>query len=220
MKDIAVFFDMDGVLVDSFPFHVEAWKIFCLQYGIVMTEERLKHDFFGKTNEEIFPVIFSKEFSSQELKKLADEKEALYRQVYKGKVSLLPGLHQFLQDLKRNNIPVAIGTAAPAENAFFVVNETNSLSYFDKIVDASFVTKGKPDPEIYLKCAKQLNVSTSRAVVFEDSFMGIDAAKGAGTKIVGVATTHTKEVLAQRGDCHLIIEDFVDLSVQDIYQLF
>jgi beta-phosphoglucomutase-like phosphatase (HAD superfamily) len=111
--------------------------------------------------------------------------------------------------LKQNDIPIAIGTSAPRSNVDFVLAHTGLGEYFYAFLDESDVEHGKPNPEIYLKVAAKLGYDPTHCVVFEDSLSGVESARRAGAKVVGVATTHSFEEL---GHTDFIIKDFADLD--------
>ena len=124
---------------------------------------------------------------------------------YEKDIEALPGLEQFLQKLDEAEITRAIATSAPRSNVDFTLEKTGLGRFFKTILDDSFVSKGKPDPEVYLKAAKAVNFPPERCVVFEDSLAGVQAAKNAGCKVVGLTTTHPAEELS---DTHLVLPDF------------
>lgn len=213
MAKFAALFDMDGVLVDNFAVHLEAWDNFCKSKGLTISSDDLKNFAFGRTNDEILPHFFGRSFTKTEIDELADEKEAMYRQIYKGKVEPVKGLAQFVKALKAAGIPVAVATSAPAENAHFVLNEIGLSSYFDCITDSSMIHNGKPDPEIYLITAQRLGYAPSNCIVFEDSFAGIASGNAAGMNVVGIATTHAPAKLA---GCKKVVENFESLTIEEL----
>ena len=142
----AVIFDMDGVMVDNFYIHLEAWNIFCERHRIDITEQSLRKHAFGRTNEELMPYFFRRPMSKEEIAMLENEKESIYREIYKGRVKLVEGLRVFLNQLQEARIEIALGTSAPSANARFILDETNVSGYFKVVVDGSMVSKGKPDP--------------------------------------------------------------------------
>jgi beta-phosphoglucomutase len=205
----AFLFDMDGVIVDSNPVHKIALKQFCQQHGHDLTEEQLREKIYGRTNKDWIPNVFgaiSKELARQ----YADEKEALFRELYRKDIAPLAGLLNFLDQSEQLGVPKAIATSAPRENVDFTLSLTGTEKYFSTILDESFVTKGKPDPEIYLKTAAALGVNPAQCIVFEDSLSGVQAGKAAGCKVVGIATTHTAEELRETD---LVIRDFTEITV-------
>jgi beta-phosphoglucomutase len=205
----AFLFDMDGVIVDSNPVHKIALKQFCRQHGHDLTEEQLREKIYGRTNKDWIPNVFgaiSKELARQ----YADEKEALFRELYRKDIAPLAGLLSFLDQSEQLGVPKAIATSAPRENVDFTLSLTGTEKYFSTILDESFVTRGKPDPEIYLKTAAALGFDPAQCIVFEDSLSGVLAGKAAGCKVVGVATTHTPEELRETD---LVIHDFTEITV-------
>jgi len=208
MNSVAVIFDMDGVIIDSNPFHKISLRQFCEKYGYHLSDDELVSKIYGRTNKDWIANLFGA-LTKEELTNYGEEKEALFREIYKNDISALKGLPEFLKSLKEKNIPVAIGTSAPRSNVDFVLSHTGLGEYFSAILDESDVVKGKPDPEIYLKVAAKLGYEPTHCIVFEDSLSGVESARKAGAKVVGVATTHTFEELSHTD---FVIEDFTDLT--------
>jgi beta-phosphoglucomutase len=208
MNSFAVIFDMDGVIIDSNPFHKISLRQFCEKYGYHLSDEELISKIYGRTNKDWIANLFGA-LTKEELTNYGEEKEALFREIYKNDISALKGLPEFLKSLKEKNIPVAIGTSAPRSNVDFVLSHTGLGDYFSAILDESDVVKGKPDPEIYLKVAARLGYEPGRCIVFEDSLSGVESARRAGAKVVGVATTHSFEELSHTD---FVIQDFTDLD--------
>jgi beta-phosphoglucomutase family hydrolase len=215
MAEFAVIFDMDGVIVDNMPYHKKAWKIFIEKYNPEMDlDEFIYH--FGKSNLNLLTILFGKKISDSKIRALAEEKEALYRKIYAPEVSPLPGFIPFLKTLKKTGVKTAVATAAPKANLDFLLEHIEVRGEFDVLIDDSEVNKGKPDPEIYLKAAKKLGYPPESCLVFEDSLAGIQAARRAGMKVIGVATTNPQEKL-QHTD--LVIYDFTEISLEKILAL-
>lgn len=208
MSSYAVIFDMDGVIIDSNPFHKISLRQFCEKYGYHLSDQELINKIYGRTNKDWIANLFGA-LSKEELSRYGEEKEALFREIYKNDISALRGLPEFLESLKENNIPIAIGTSAPRSNVDFVLASTGLEKYFSVILDESNVEQGKPNPEIYLKVAAKLGYEPSRCIVFEDSLSGVESAQRAGSKVVGVATTHSFDEL---NHTDFVIQDFMDLD--------
>src|SRR5690348_15626472 len=145
----AFLFDMDGVIIDSNPAHKIALKQFCKQHGYDLSDDHLREKIYGRTNKDWIPNLFGK-LSPEQVKRYADEKEALFRELYKKDVQPLKGLVGFLEQALKLGVPQAIATSAPRENVDFTLEHTGIEKYFSAMLDESFVTRGKPDPEIYL----------------------------------------------------------------------
>ena len=210
----AFIFDMDGVIVDSNPTHKIALKQFCKKLGYDLSETDLREKIYGRTNRDWLLNLFG-QLDEQTIRKYADEKEALFRQLY---IDIKPvnGLLPFLDKLDSLDISRAIATSAPRANVDFTLQKTNTGKYFKTILDDSFVTEGKPNPQIYLKSASALGFDPQNCIVFEDSLSGVQAGKRAGCKVVGITTTHTREELAETD---FIIDDFENLEPESLISL-
>lgn len=208
----AILFDMDGVIIDSNPFHKIALKQFCKQHGFELTEEQLLLKIYGRTNKDWIPNVFGN-IGADRVAQYGEEKEAMFRDIYKNDIEPVKGLIDFLKKLDDEGIARAIATSAPRSNVDFTLQHTSTEKYFKIILDESFVSKGKPDPEIYLKAAAALGFKPEKCIVFEDSLAGVAAGKSAGCKVVGVTTTHTRDELHQTD---YIIDNFDALEPQEL----
>jgi beta-phosphoglucomutase len=186
---LAFIFDMDGVIVDSNPAHRESWEAFNRRYGIETTEE-MHQRMYGKRNDDIIRDFFGAHLSAKEIAARGAAKEALYREMIADRIEgmLVPGLRDFLE--QQRGVPMALASNAEPANIDFLLDRAGLRDYFLVVVDGHQVVNPKPDPEIYLKAADLLGVSPANCIVFEDSYSGVAAAKGAGMRIVGVRTTH------------------------------
>jgi beta-phosphoglucomutase family hydrolase len=214
MNSFAVIFDMDGVIIDSNPFHKISLRQFCEKYGYHLSDDELVKRIYGRTNKEWIVNLFGP-LSPEELVRYEEEKEGLFRELYKNDIKALPGLKSFLDQLKENNISTAIGTSAPRSNVDYVLAHTQLEKYFSVILDESHVNHGKPHPEIYLKVADSLGFEPARCIVFEDSLSGVESARRAGAKIVGVTTTHSKEELSH---ADMVIDDFTNITPRSLFE--
>lgn len=211
----SLIFDMDGVIVDSNPFHKIALKQYCAQHGHHLTEKDLLEKIYGRTNRDWIVNIFGN-LSTEKINEHADRKEELYRALYQDKIVPVNGLTAFLEMLLREQISTAIATSAPRENVVFTLERTGTSGYFQTILDESFVQRGKPDPEIYLKTVAALKQVPQQCIVIEDSLSGISAAQQAGYKVIGITTTHSA---AELRHTDLTISDFNELALSDLYRL-
>ena len=208
-----VIFDLDGTMVDNMMVHHRAWQRKLEELGLNLTLEEVREQIHG-INDEIFVRLFGDRFTPAQRKQFAYDKEAEYRTIYKNEIKLIDGLPEFLDHLKAEEIPMAIGSAAPPENIDFVLDTLNIRSYFKTVLHAGDVEKGKPDPEIYQKCAAGLNLVPGDCLVFEDSPTGAEAARRAGIPLVIVTTTHTREEFEKYPNVLKFIKDFKELSFE------
>lgn len=214
----AALFDMDGVLVDNTDFHINAWLQFAQQHNRPLTKAQYLEHINGHISADALAYVFGRPIAAGELIVLTEEKEAIYRELYRPHLQPTPGLLDFLNALNAQGVKCAVGTSAPESNVPFTLDGLNLRPYFDAIVDASMIHRGKPDPEIYLTAAGRVGVDPARCVVFEDAFAGIEAGLRAGMKVIAIATTHTPDELADTG-ASLIVGDFTKLTVDAVRQL-
>lgn len=191
-----ILFDMDGVVVDNLPYHVDAWLLFCEKKGIPLTRETFYKELNGMNSKDTFEWFFKRQMSRDEVHPLEEEKEIIYREFYAPFRKPLEGLVEFLKEIRSSGIKVALATSAGQGNIDFTIDGIGLRDQFDVIVGGAEVTKGKPDPEIYLLAAQKLGVNPANCWVIEDSLQGIKSGQSAGCKVVGITTSHAKEELA------------------------
>ena len=208
MGQRAVLFDMDGVVIDNLPYHVDAWLLYCERHGIHLTREIFYKDLNGLNSKDTFEWLLKREITREEIIEMEEEKEEIYRGFYKPFLSPAPGLMDFLALLKANGIKTALGTSAGPGNIDFILDGLGIRAEFDAVIGGAEVTKGKPDPEIYVRAAGLVHVSPEDCWVIEDSLQGIEAGLSAGMKVVGMTTSHSPEELSHT---HITSPDFVDL---------
>jgi beta-phosphoglucomutase len=217
----AAIWDMDGTLVDTAELHFEGWVAACRQLGRDFT----RADFaatFGKRNPEILRLLFGENhFSEAEIETIGFQKEEMYRQAArKIGIDLLPGVAELMQGLQRRGFAQAIGSSAPRGNLDLILEITPIAPWISAVAAAEDTRRGKPDPEVFLVAAQKLGVEPSRCVVFEDAIAGIQAAKAAGMKAVGVTFVghHPAESLRLAGaDC--IVGSLAELIPEHIEAL-
>ncbi len=191
----AFIFDMDGVLADNSDYHVKAWIEYSRRFGHAMTVDEVKRR-LGFNNREYMRFVLNREPSEEEVVRATVEKEALYREIYGPELTVPPGLLALLETARRLGVVCGVATSAPDENVRFVLDGLGIRPYFKRIVDASHVRNGKPDPEIYLLAAKRLGVPPERCIVFEDAIAGIQAGNAAGMTVVALTTSYPAAVLS------------------------
>ncbi len=201
----ALIFDMDGTIVNNIPYHTKAWLQFLSKYNIHITEEELHPKIFG-VSDEIMPRFFG-DIPGEKNKALGDEKEELYRGLYKEIIEAQPGIIQLLKIAKKQNISTALATMSDVKNVSFIVDTLGIRSSFDLIAGAEQIKRGKPHPEIYQLVLSTLKINPGEAVVFEDSQGGVQSAKAAGIDVIGVCTTHSKDQFKKWG-VDICINDF------------
>lgn len=200
---------MDGVIIDNISYHIEALKIFLKQFGKEVTDEEFQNHYNGRTIQEVI-LGLKPEASPTEVMRLAEEKEKIYRDLYSVHLAPTPGLMDFLPKAKKAGIKMAVATSAITANADFTLDGLGIRKYFDAVIDSTMVIKGKPDPQIYLKAAEELNTLPENCVVMEDALAGIQSAKSAGMDVIGLYTSLKKEELPN--GLLMKIKDFNELN--------
>lgn len=215
MTDLGLIFDMDGVVVNNHEYHFLAWQQLAGRYDIQIDEEFYREKMNGRTLMELMDIVFAGRVEKSKAREIGLQKEVIYRDLYRDFLEPTQGLINLLEAGKSKNIPMVVGTSAPIENVEFTLDGLNLRSYFVGVVDDRMVKKGKPDPEVYLNCAKMIGRKPENCIVFEDAVAGIQAGKNAGSKVVALATSHRREELS----ADLIIDDFTQLSWEQIEEL-
>jgi beta-phosphoglucomutase len=196
MKISACIFDLDGVLVDTAKYHFLAWQRLAREYGFSFTteqNERLK----GVSRVQSLEILLELGgVSLNEPQKLvaAEKKNKCYIS-YISKLTpdeILPGAYELLLELKTYKIKIAIGSAS--KNAGMILKRIELDNFFDVVIDGHKVSKAKPDPEVFIRAALELNVPPEECVVFEDAHAGVEAAKNGGMRCVGVGN---KKILSR-----------------------
>lgn len=212
MKKAAIF-DMDGTLVANSPVHIRAFEIFCARYGVTDWREKLANG-FGMGNDDIMRLVMPEEVIREKgLAALADEKEAIYREIYAPDIRPVEGLKELLERLRAAGIPCAVGSSGCKANVDFVLDSCAIRPYFDAAISGDMVSRCKPDPEIYLTAAAALGVSPADCVIFEDARAGFEAARRVGAgRIVALTTTLPREELEREPLADRIIDSFADID--------
>lgn len=209
-------FDLDGVITDTAKFHYLAWKDLADEIGIEIDlkfNEQLKGISRMDSLERILAYgNKSDTFTTEQKEALAEKKNTHYVELLQDLTpdDLLPGVQEFLNDAKAQNVPCAIASAS--KNAPFILEKLGVQDAFDAIVDPATLTKGKPDPEIFVRAAEAINITPAEAVGFEDAQAGLDGIKAAGMYAVGV---YSGEELH---GADLIVHHLTDISVAELLQ--
>ena len=208
MTKTSIIFDLDGVIVDTAKFHFLAWKNLANSIDINFTEkenEQLKGVSRIKSLEKILQWG-NKELPQEKFDSLMQQKNTEYLSFVDQMTQddILPDVKSTLDFLKSKEIPIALGSAS--KNARRILKQVNLTHYFDAIVDGTVVTKAKPDPQVFLTAAKQLDCEPQNCVVFEDSVAGVQAANTAEMLSIGIGKT---SVL---GEANYVFSDFTEIS--------
>jgi HAD superfamily hydrolase (TIGR01509 family) len=204
---MAFIFDMDGTMVDNMMTHHLGWQKTLAIYGLHLSMEEVMATCHGK-NLEIIERLFPGKYTLAERQRISDEKESWYRSIFLPDLKLLPGLPELLEKAKKAGIPMGIGTAAPKANVEWALEHLQIGPYFQSVVHADQVDKGKPDPEVFFKVADQLGIAYPDCLVFEDSPTGARTALNAGMKAIILTTTHQEDEFADIASVLECVSDY------------
>jgi len=211
----ACIFDLDGVIVDTAHYHFIAWKRLAKELGVELTEkenERLK-GVSRMRSLEIILELGGIHPGEEEKEKLAEKKNTWFVEYVNAMKpeEIFPGVRKLIQELKERGIKV--GLASSSKNADTVIRLLKIEKEFDAVVDGKMVTNSKPDPEIFLLAAKKLGVEPMYCVVFEDAEAGVEAARRAGMKCVGVGDAE------HLGEANLVVKHTADVDITKLNSL-
>ena len=216
----AIIWDVDGTLVDTAEQHFRAWERFAAEIGKPFT----RADFaatFGMRNPEIIRKLFVPAADDARCRDLGERKEDLYRASVRDEgTKLLPGVARLLREFAAAGWPQAVGSSAPPGNLDLLLGLTDTRRYFAAVVTGDDVTRGKPDPEVFLTAAAKLGVEPGRCVVFEDAPAGVEAARAGGMRCVAVTFVghHSPEKLRAAG-ADLVVESLEQVTVEQVAAL-
>lgn len=209
-QPLAVIFDVDGVLIDSYTPHFQSWQEIARDYGIDYTEAMFATG-FGRTSREIVATQWNRpELSADEIRKIDDAKEAAYRRIVSGNFPAMPGATELVSALHAAGFRIAVGSSGPPENVDLAIEKLKLEPWLSARVTGRDVTRGKPDPQVFLIAADRLGVPRERCAVVEDAPAGVAAAKAAGMACVGFPSTGRTRTDVAAAD--LIIGRLSDLS--------
>ena len=212
----AFLFDLNGTMIDDMGFHIKAWHRILNDLGADISLAQMKEECYGK-NDELLERIFPGRFSIEEKTRMSYAKEAAYQQAFKPFLGLLDGLDVFLAKAAKENIPMAIGSAAILYNIDFVLDGLDIRQYFPTIVAAENVKNSKPDPETYIRCADLIGIRYQDCIVFEDAPKGVEAAQKAGMQTVVLTTMHTKEEFSNYNNIICFVNNYKDAQLEVLF---
>jgi beta-phosphoglucomutase len=214
MSQLAVIFDMDGVLVDSYHAHHESWVQLYGELGFTYSEQQFAAD-FGRTSRDILRRTLQEDLSDERVHELDDRKEALYRDIVRQNFPTMDGADELLDALVAAGFQLAIGSSGPPENVELVL-EKMGRGRFATAVTGADVTRGKPDPQVFLIAAERMHLPPASCAVLEDAPHGVEAANRAGMASIAITGTATRDRLAA---ADLVVDKLRELTPDVIRSL-
>ncbi len=221
----AVIFDFDGVITDSEILHLRAFNQVLAQYGVEISTKDYYKEYLGLSDLDCFKALVDKKIMQKPAKgieNLAKEKELVFEKLAKTEGRIIEGVRDFLQMLSQNNIPMAICSGALLTEIELVLEQARLRSFFEVIVSAEFVKKGKPSPEGFLLTLRKLNhgrqntILPDQCIVIEDSRWGLEAAKAAGMHSVAVTNSYDADELTL---AEKIVTKLGELSINALQEI-
>lgn len=214
---LTVIFDMDGVLVDTYHAHYRSWVALAEREGFTFTEAQFAPT-FGRTSREIIAHFWGAELTEARIAEMDAAKEEAFRHIIEDDFPAMPGARELVDRLSDDGFALAVGSSGPPENVAMVLDKLGVSDRFQAVVTGMDVTRGKPDPQVFLIAAERLSTVPAACAVIEDAPAGVAAARAAGMKAVGlVSTGRTPEELAE---ADLVVRELTELTPARIRGLF
>jgi beta-phosphoglucomutase len=217
MAERAFIFDMDGTIVDNMAFHTDSWLAFFARRGKTYDAEAFFRETAGAHGREILRERLGKDIPDDEIAVLAQEKDALYREMYAPHRKTIQGFDELVAKARTRGIPLAVATGSGPGNIDFLLDGLGIRRYFAAVAGSADVMRGKPHPDVFLKAAEQLGIAPEKCVVFEDAPLGVEAARRAGMRAIVLTTTLPAEAFAGYDNVIRIVRDFSELTEDDLF---
>ena len=206
---IGAIFDWDGVIIDSSAHHEESWERLARELGKLLPDGHFEKG-FGMRNAFIIPNLLKWAEDSEAVRAIALRKEELYREVVREwGIEPVPGVTELMSLLREDGHPAVIGSSTDRENITTALPILGLEDTFVDIVASEDVSRGKPDPEVFLLDASRLGMAPEHCIVFEDTQVGIQAAQSGGIQVIAVSTTHPREDLL---DADVVVASLGDVD--------
>lgn len=181
----AIIFDMDGVLVDSEPIHVEIEKQQFLLNEVTISEEE-HQKYMGTASDMMWRTIAERQKMRLSIEELIEQNRTESIRIFSEltEIPVMPGLVELLEKLKAKKYPLAVASSSFPEIIDIILEKTQLKKYFKVIVSGEEAGKSKPEPDVFLLAAQKLGIKPENCLVIEDSFNGIAAAHAAGMSCV------------------------------------
>ena len=221
----AVIFDFDGVITDSEILHLRAFNQSLAPYGVEISTKDYYKNYLGYSDFDCYKKLIDNgllKINERQIDDIVKKKSKIFEELTKTEGRTIEGVHEFLQMLEDNNIPMAICSGSLLVEIEVILEESGLRHYFTEIVSAEQVKKGKPHPEGFLLCLKKLNkksrppIAAGECIVIEDSHWGLQAGKAAGMHTVAVTNSYDAGQLSMAEE---IVSNLNVLTIENLQQL-
>ena len=209
----AVIFDFDGVIAETEHTHIRAEKETMLKYGIKISEDEL-HEFTGTTAKHMFTELIRRYDLNTSFDEIFNEKEKIMFKLLETDVQPTKGVIELLWKLKGKKMKLGIGSSSHRRLITYVLKKLEIENLFEAVVGAEDITYGKPNPEIFLKCARMLGTDPAQCLVVEDAALGLQAARAAGMICLGYRNPHSGKQDLAKAD--FVTDDFTRLDIEKL----
>ncbi len=212
----AVLFDLDGVLVSTDEYHYRSWVRISAEEGFDFFDQEFNHKFRGVGRMECIEIITKasgRPYTAVQKRELADRKNRYFVESLEAVTpsELLPGALNALEELRKRGIRTAV--ASNSRNAKPIIERVQIGHLIDTVVDGHEIENSKPDPEVFLLAAKNVGVSPDHCLVVEDAVAGIEAARRAGMKALGIGTPE------RLPNADIVVPDLASIPVERLLKL-
>jgi len=215
MSPYAVIFDIDGVLIDSYDAHFQSWKRLCAEHDVDLTESRFAAS-FGRTSRDIIRMWWGDGVADTTVGQMDARKEAHFRDIVRKDFPQMPGASELIAALHDADFRLAAGSSGPPENVALVLELLDPQGRFAARVTGADVTRGKPDPQVFLMAAQRLGVAPAQCAVIEDAVPGVAAANAAGMVSIALTGTAQRDALVEADH---VVDSLSELKPQVIASL-
>jgi HAD superfamily hydrolase (TIGR01509 family) len=206
----AIVFDMDGVIIDSEPIHIEIDTEVMREFGGEPTVDEI-YEFVGITNREMWETLRRRHNLNGTVEQILERhREYKMKRFSSEKIPPIDGIEDLIKDARKRGLKIALATSSPRYFAECILENAGLMQYFDALVTSDDVTRGKPDPEVYLKAAQRLDLEPGCCIAIEDGCFGIQSAKSAGMRVIAFRNPNS-------GDQDTSRADFVVSSIRSIH---
>ena len=221
----AVIFDFDGVISDSEPAHYQAFNQLLADYGVCLSKEQYYSKYLGTTDAELLRMVsteYDTDYNGLSMDELVSRKAVIFAELIAKEDHIIEGVEQLLKSLSENNLRIAICSGASAEDINVMLKGANLKKYFEVIVSADDVEKGKPDPAGYILTLQKLNqtesdpIQPNQTAAIEDSHWGLEAAAAAGMHTIALVGSYSAEELSM---AELVINNMTELKIEKLIML-
>lgn len=214
MLHTAAIFDMDGVIIDSGPWHLQAWKTVLRSHGIVADDMEFRR-LFGMRDSEVIPRLIANN-SDDDAHQFMEEKSRVFQQLIAQHATPISGVIEVIDRLRAHNVRVGLASLARPEEIASILDKTGLRDRLPVVITGDSIMRDKPAPDIFLTAAYRLDVDPSSAVVFEDAISGVEAARAAGMSIIALSTSYSPGELSH---ADLVVSDFTDPKIYQFFEM-